>query len=55
MILLDLFRKRSEMKYYWKAKRTLLIFLICCALKAFIETARSMIVISLAEEGIEDS
>ena len=53
MILLDLGRKRSEIKYVWRAKQKLLIFLICCALKYFSETERSINVMSLAEEGLE--
>ena len=53
MILLDIGRKRSEAKYTWRAKRVVLIFLVCCTLKDFIETERSIIVISLAEEGLE--
>ena len=52
MVLLDLGRKLSEMKYSWRAKRTVLILLICCALKDFIKMARFMIVISLADEGL---
>ena len=53
MIILDLVRKRSEMKYSLRVKRTVLIFFICCALKSFIEKARSMIVICLSDEGLE--
>ena len=52
MFLLDLSSKRSEMKYTSKSKRIVLICLICLALKDFIEITRSMIVISLADEGL---
>ena len=52
MILLDLGRKRSEIKYFWTSKLAALIYLICCGLKAFSETERSMIVIGLVDEGL---
>ena len=52
MILLDFGRKRYEMKHVWRAKRKVLICFICCALKVFRETAMSIIVILLADEGM---
>ena len=40
------------MKHAWRSSREVLIYLICCMSDDFGETARSMIVMPLADEGL---
>ena len=53
MILLDLGRRRSEMKHVWRAKRVVLICLICCTLKCFSDPESYVIMMPLAGKGLE--
>ena len=52
MIHLDRSSKRSEMNHAWRSNREVLIYLIYCMSNNFGETARSIIVITLADEGL---